>query len=174
MFVIPPEAFKSKRAHIVVLNDTAWSIVDAQRGLHPIWVFPYRGKRVSTMNNTAWQRARREAGLRSVRIHDLRHTFACRLRAAGVTAEDREVLLGHANHSMAGHYASADTPPSPARLIVLYHSNELNRQRAKVAESNVERRREWQLEHAGVRARRNDLTRLQTFVARREKIREPY
>ena len=22
--------------------------------------------------------------------------------------EDREVLLGHANHSMAGHYASAD------------------------------------------------------------------
>ena len=54
------------------------------------------------------QRARREAGLRSVRIHDLRHTFACRLRAAGVTAEDREVLLGHANHSIAGHYASAD------------------------------------------------------------------
>jgi hypothetical protein len=43
-----------------------------------------------------------------VRIHDLRHTFACRLRAVGVSMEDREVLLGHANHSMAGHYASAD------------------------------------------------------------------
>ena len=57
---------------------------------------------------------------------------------------------------------------------VLYHSNELNRQRAKLAEPNVERHREWQFEHAGVRARRNDLTRLQTFVARREKIREPY
>jgi len=36
--------------------------------------------------------------------------------------------------------------PSPARLIVLYHSNELNRQRAKVPEWNIERRREWQLE----------------------------
>jgi hypothetical protein len=60
------------------------------------------------MNNTAWQRARREAGLQRVRIHDLRHTYGCRLRAAGVSAEDREVLLGHANHSMAGHYASAD------------------------------------------------------------------
>jgi hypothetical protein len=34
--------------------------------------------------------------------------LACRLRAAGVCAEDREALLGHANHSMAGHYASAD------------------------------------------------------------------
>jgi len=43
-----------------------------------------------------------------VRIHDLRHTFACSLRAVGVSREDREVLLGHANHSMAGHYASAD------------------------------------------------------------------
>lgn len=108
VFVIPPEAFKSKRAHVVILNDAAWSIVQAQRGLDPIWVFPYRGQRVSTMNNTAWQRVRLDAGLRSVRVHDLRHTFGCRLRAAGVSAEDREVLLGHANHSMAGHYASAD------------------------------------------------------------------
>ena len=52
------------------------------------------------MNNTAGQRARREAGLSRVRIHDLRHTFACRLRAVGVPMEDCEVLLGHANHSM--------------------------------------------------------------------------
>ena len=108
VFVIPPEAFKSKRAHVVILNDAAWSIIEEQRGKHPIWVFPYRGRSVSTMNNTAWQRARKEAGLPAVRVHDLRHTFACRLRAVGVPLEDREVLLGHANHSMAGHYASAD------------------------------------------------------------------
>jgi hypothetical protein len=60
------------------------------------------------MNNNGWQQARREAGLPLVRVHDLRHSFAGRLRAAGVSAEDREALLGHANHSMAGHYASAD------------------------------------------------------------------
>ena len=106
--MIPPEAFKAKRAHVVILNDVAWSIVEAQRGSDPIWVFPYRGKAVATMNNTAWQRARKEVGLSRVRIHDLRHTFACRLRAVGVSMEDREALLGHANHSMAGHYASAD------------------------------------------------------------------
>ena len=41
VFVIPPEAFKTKRAHVVILNDAAWSIVQAQRGLHPIWVFPF-------------------------------------------------------------------------------------------------------------------------------------
>jgi integrase len=62
VLVIPPEAFKSKRAHVVVLNDAAWSIVQAQRGLDPTWVFPRRGQRLRTMNNTAWQRAR-QAGL---------------------------------------------------------------------------------------------------------------
>src|SRR6266567_2247295 len=108
MFVIPPEAFKTKRPHVVILNDIAWSIVEAQRSLHPTWVFPFRGRRINTMNNSGWQDARRDAGLPLVRIHDLRHSFACRLRAAGVSAEDREALLGHANHSMAGHYASAD------------------------------------------------------------------
>ena len=108
VFVIPPEAFKTKRPHVVILNDVAWSIIETQRGRHPIWVFPYRGRRIGTMNNNGWQQARCEAGLPLVRVHDLRHSFACRLRAAGVSAEDREVLLGHANHSMAGHYASAD------------------------------------------------------------------
>ena len=107
VFVIPPEAFKTNRAHVVILNDIARSIVQAQRGKHPFWAFPHRDKRIYQMNSTAWKRARLNAGLHRVRIHDLRHTFACRLRAAGVTAEDRQTLLGHA-HSMAGHYASAD------------------------------------------------------------------
>ncbi len=108
VFIIPADAVKSKRAHVVVLNDAAWSIVQTQRGLHPTHVFNFRGRPVGTMNNTAWQRARREVGLRVVRVHDLRHTFGCRLRAAGVSAEDRAALLGHATQTMVGHYASAD------------------------------------------------------------------
>src|SRR5947207_8838530 len=51
VFVIPPEAFKTKRPHVVVLNDVAWSIAETQRSLHPIWVFPFRGRRINTMNN---------------------------------------------------------------------------------------------------------------------------
>ncbi len=94
VFIVPPEEFKSRHAHVVILNDVAWSVVEAQRGLDPIWVFPYRGGRLERMNNSAWQRARRKAALRPVRIHDLRHTFACRLRAAGIPQEDREALLG--------------------------------------------------------------------------------
>jgi len=108
VFIVPAAAFKSKRDQVVILNDAAWSIVRAQRGLHPVWVFPYRGRRIDTMNNNGWQQARRAVGLRPVRVHDLRHTFACRLRVAGVPEEDRCALLGHAMHSMSGYYASAD------------------------------------------------------------------
>ena len=120
VFVIPAEAFKTKRPHVVILNDVAWSIIKAQRGLHAIWVFPFRGKRIDRMNNNGWQQARQEAGLPLVRVHDLRHSFGARLRAAGVSAEDREALLGHANHSMAGHYASPDVGRllAQANLIV--------------------------------------------------------
>ena len=39
VFVVPPEAFKSKRAHVVILNDAAWSIVQSQRGKHPSGCF---------------------------------------------------------------------------------------------------------------------------------------
>lgn len=81
VFVIPPEAFKTKRPHVAILNDVAWSIIETQRHKHPIRVFPYRGRRIGIMNNNGWQQARREASLRLVRVHDLRRSFACRLRA---------------------------------------------------------------------------------------------
>lgn len=108
VFVVLPETFKSKRGHVVILNDAAWSIVQSQRGKRPAWVFPYRRKAVRTMNNTAWQNARRVVGLSKVRVHDLRHTFGSRLCAAGVSHEDRAALLGHACRSMPELYASPD------------------------------------------------------------------
>lgn len=46
VFVIPPEAFKSKRPHVTILNDAAWFIVEEQRGQHPILVFHAAGERL--------------------------------------------------------------------------------------------------------------------------------
>ena len=126
VFVIPASEFKSKRPHVLILNDVAWRIVQAQRGRHKEFVFVYRRervvnldktpvmkfRRVETMNNTAFQTARSQAGL-AVRVHDLRHTYGQRLRDAGVREEDRALLLGHAIDGMAQHYATATV----ARLI---------------------------------------------------------
>lgn len=127
VFVIPASEFKGQRDHVLILNDAAWSIVQACRGMHQVYVFVYRRERVKhldrapameyhrmgTINNTAWQAARKATGLEKVRVHDLRHTFGQRLRDAGVSEEDRALLLGHALEGMPQHYATATV----ARLV---------------------------------------------------------
>src|SRR5271156_296938 len=74
------------------------------------------------MNNTGWRSARERAadawervhgtvapeGFRRVRVHDLKHTFGRRLRAAGVSFEDRQDLLGHKSHRITTHYSAAE------------------------------------------------------------------
>jgi integrase len=46
-------------------------------------------------------------------LRNYRHTFGQRLRDAGVTEEDRALLLGHAIGGMPQHYATATV----ARLV---------------------------------------------------------
>ncbi|MCL6566384.1 MAG: tyrosine-type recombinase/integrase [Acidobacteriia bacterium] len=47
----------------------------------------------------------REAGIEDFRWHDLRHTFATRLREKGVPLEDIADLLGHKGLAMTRRYA---------------------------------------------------------------------
>lgn len=43
-----------------------------------------------------------------VRVHDLKHTFGQRLRAAGVCFDDRKDLLGHKSREITTHYSAAN------------------------------------------------------------------
>ncbi len=70
------------------------------------------------MGNSAWKRAKQRAGLPDLRIHDLKHTFGRRLRAAGVSFEDRQDLLGHKSARMTTHYSA----PELERLIAAAES----------------------------------------------------
>jgi integrase len=113
---------KNGDERLVVLNNVAKSIIEKQRGVSKEWVFPYNGTPMHRMNDTAWKKARVRAaklwqeenlrpahpGYASIRIHDLKHTFGRRLRAAGVTEEDRKALLGHKNGSITSHYSGAE------------------------------------------------------------------
>ena len=60
------------------------------------------------MLNSAWRKARARAGLDGLRVHDLKHTFGRRLRASGVSFEDRQDLLGHRSGRITTHYSAAD------------------------------------------------------------------
>lgn len=53
-----------------------------------------------------------------VRVHDLKHTFGRRLRAANVSFEDRQDLLGHKSQRVTTHYSSAEL----ANLITAVNS----------------------------------------------------
>jgi len=128
VFIIPGERIKNGEERLVVLNGIAKSVVESVRGLHPVYVFVHAHKKdgesgpVAKMNNTAWKAARERAadawveqrgepapaGFRSIRVHDLKHTFGRRLRAAGVSFEDRQDLLGHRSGRITTHYSQAE------------------------------------------------------------------
>jgi integrase len=99
---------KNGEEGLVVLNRVASSVIDSVRGEHEEYVFAYRGRSIGTMHNTGRQEARKRAGLAHVRVHDLKHTFGRRLRAAGVSFEDRQDLLGHRSGRITTHYSAAE------------------------------------------------------------------
>lgn len=127
VFIIPGERVKNGDERLVVLNRVAKSVVESQRGKHPTHVFVHAPKDgearpVTKTNNTGWKSARERAadkweeehdelapeGFRRVRVHDLKHTFGRRLRAAGVSFEDRQDLLGHRSGRITTHYSQAE------------------------------------------------------------------
>lgn len=108
VFIVPGQYVKNGDDRLVVLNRIALSVVDSMRGKHPTQVFTYRDKPMTRMLNSAWMRARKKVGLPQVRVHDLKHTFGRRLRAAGVSFEDRQDLLGHRSERITTHYSAAE------------------------------------------------------------------
>jgi integrase len=127
VFIIPGDRVKNGQDRLVVLNRIARSVVESLRGLHPEFVFARarKGKAARPLTkiyNTAWKRARERAaekwaelkqeaapvGFRHVRVHDLKHTFGRRLRAQGVSYEDRQDLLGHKSSRITTHYSQAE------------------------------------------------------------------
>ena len=122
VFVVPRAHVKNGLERVVVLNRIARSVIESCRGEHRDLVFSHKGHGYYTIDNSGWHGARRRAaaryekelgrpcpdGFRNVRVHDLKHTYGYRLRAAGVAFEDRQVLLGHKTQHITTHYSAAD------------------------------------------------------------------
>ncbi|MEI8573551.1 site-specific integrase [Methylomonas sp. LW13] len=108
VFVLPGDRTKNNEDRIVPLNSKALAIINAQRGKHDDYVFTFKGEPVQRINGHAWRKARKRAGLEQCRVHDLRHTFGRRLRAAGVSFENRQDLLGHKSNRITDHYCKAE------------------------------------------------------------------
>ena len=108
VFIVPKDRVKNGDERLVVLNRVATSVIDARRGINADFVFTYEGHPINRMLTSGWLRARQKAALPQVRVHDLKHTFGRRLRAAGVSFEDRQDLLGHRSGRITTHYSAAE------------------------------------------------------------------
>ena len=108
IFIIPDVFVKNGDERLVVLNSVAKSVIEGMRGKNFEYVFTYKDKPIETMNNSGWQNARKRVELEQVRVHDLKHTFGRRLRAAGVSLEDRQDLLGHRTGKITTYYSAAE------------------------------------------------------------------
>ena len=122
IFVVPRTYVKNGLDRYVVLNRVAKSVIDGCRGEHPEFVLTRARQPITRIYNSGWKAARRRAskryasefgrscpkGFRSIRVHDLKHTYGHRLRAAGVGFEDRKLLLGHKSSHVTTHYSAPE------------------------------------------------------------------
>jgi integrase len=122
IFVIPRDYVKNALDRYVALNRIARSVIESARGRHREFVFTCEGRPVNRIYNSGWKAARRRAaaryerefgrpcpaGFRSIRVHDLKHTYGHRLRVAGVSFEDRKLLLGHKARHVTTHYSAPE------------------------------------------------------------------
>ena len=91
----------------VPLNSQAIAILERQeRGESPfVFPSPLDPSRPRGPHLGLWYRARREAGIEDVRLHDLRHTHASHAVMNGVPVPVVSRLLGHSNTRMTLRYA---------------------------------------------------------------------
>ena len=91
----------------VWLSAAAQELVERQPKASSVWVFPSPRDpaRPCSIEIMLWYRARKEAGLEDVRLHDLRHTFASHTVMSGVPLPIVAKLLGHSRLSMTLRYS---------------------------------------------------------------------
>ena len=91
----------------VWLSEAAQVIIARQPRTESAFVFPSPKDlaRPQYRNLSLWHRARREAGIEDVRLHDLRHTVASQAVAKGVPLPTVARMLGHTQPTMTLRYA---------------------------------------------------------------------
>jgi len=108
VFINTGEVVKNRSDRVAILNGIAKAVIDGQRGKHPVYIFTYKDGRVGKMRRAAWCKARKRTGRDHVRVHDLKRTFARRLKAAGVSFENRQDLLRHKSNRVTTHYSAPE------------------------------------------------------------------
>jgi len=100
---------KNGRDYLLVLNKVAHDIIEEQQGIHLEYVFlNCQGRPVKKMVGRHGGASGHGTDFPMFGSTILRHSFGCRLRAAGVSFEDRQDLLGHKSGRITTHYSAPE------------------------------------------------------------------
>ena len=105
----PASMTKQRRIHRLPISDEAAAIVRQRqilvpRGCQLLFPGDVPGQPVKEIRNF-WKRIQKQVGIKDVRIHDLRHTFASLLVSGGASLEMIGKLLGHSQTQTTQRYA---------------------------------------------------------------------
>lgn len=97
---------KSGKKRILPISEALLELIRSIPKLSAIYLFP-SPKTGKPQNDfySSWNRARIKAGIKDVRLHDLRHSFASALVNSGRSLYEVQMLLGHSNMKMTQRYA---------------------------------------------------------------------
>ena len=110
---------KSGKARHIPLSDAALQVL-AELPRCSAWLFPSaRTTGHITSIFSVWDRVRTQAGLKDVRLHDLRHSFASFLVNSGCSLYEVQKILGHHNPKVTTRYAhlSQDSLLKAANIV---------------------------------------------------------
>jgi integrase len=109
MITVAGETAKSGRTRVIPMHAEVHKVLSAWLKSHPLepdeYVFPGNDGARLTSIKTAWRAAIKKAVITGFRIHDLRHTFASRVKRAGADLYTVQRLLGHASPLMTQRYS---------------------------------------------------------------------
>ena len=123
VFDVPGHYTKNKNDRVVMLNRAVRSTLGSlEQGSTDLVFANQQGGKRDKIRTTHWLTARERAanefeevtgqdahwGFRNLRVHDLRHTFATRLRRSGVGIEVRKDLMAHVNSDVTTHYSTGE------------------------------------------------------------------
>lgn len=108
---IPALNSKSKKVRSVPLNDSALDIInqlDTEGEFEYLFVNRVTRKPYTNIHKY-WGKLRTKAGMKTIRIHDMRHTYASLLANSGRTILEISRILGHSTVKVSERYSHLST-----------------------------------------------------------------
>ncbi|MBD3183481.1 tyrosine-type recombinase/integrase [Candidatus Poribacteria bacterium] len=102
---------KNYRSRILPITPVLFDVLQEHRRYYieneikSDYVFTFRGKRLRSNIKKSLGRIVKDAGLKNVTLHTLRHTFASQLVMAGVPLREVQELMGHRSYETTLQYA---------------------------------------------------------------------